>query len=111
MALPVNPKNINWLNPTTATAANGNTVPWNANTDLAGIQIDLDSQPAVSVPLAFGANTFQINSLSAYQGLSLGTHNVAIAVVTVEGAVSPESNIVQFLIDVVPFAPTNLVLS
>lgn len=106
-----NPKSISWVNPTTGTDQSGNTVSWDANTDLAGIEIQLDSVPAVSVPVSTGANSFNLRTLSAYLSLPAGQHNVGMAVVTKEGAVSSFTSAVTFQVAVVPAAPTSLVVA
>lgn len=111
MANIVNPHQMSWVNPTTATAANGNTVAWSANNDLAGIEIYFDGVAAVDVPVSFGTTSMSLLNVAAYEALAIGSHTVGIAVVTSEGSVGQESNIVTFLIDLIPSAPTNLALA
>lgn len=101
-----NPKKLSWVNPTQAIQPDGTTGAWDAATDLAGIQIAFDKVPAVSVPVALGATSFDLPSLTPYKALSLGPHTVAISVVTKTGVASDLSAAVTFQFDVVPFAPT-----
>lgn len=107
----INPQNISWVNPIQAKAPDGSAVAWDANTELAGIEIAIDAVPAVSVPVAFGATTFQLASLDAYKQLGSGDHSVKLAVVTKEGVASDFSAAVTFSVAVVPFAPTAVVVA
>lgn len=111
MTNPVNPKKATWVNPTQAVDQTGATVAWDSGTDLAGIEIQFDSAAAVSVPVAFAANSFDLTSLAAYKALPVGTHAITLAVVTKEGASSSFSGAATFLIEVTPLAPTNLVVA
>jgi hypothetical protein len=106
-----NPKNVSWANPTQATDQTGATVAWSAATDLAGIEIQFDSVPAVSVPVAFSTASFDLTSLAAYKALATGSHSLALAVTTKEGASSSFSGAVSFLIEVTPLAPTAVVVA
>jgi hypothetical protein len=106
-----NPRKISWNNPTEGIDASGNTVAWNASTDLAGIEIELDGTPEVSVPVSLGANNFDLTTLASYKALAVGQHTIAMAVVTKEGAVSPFTSAVTFLSAVVPLVPTNIVVA
>lgn len=106
-----NPKTASWVNPTQGKDPNGTLVPWDANTDLAGIEIQLDGQPVVSVPVSLGATSADLTTLTAYTSLPSGQHTIDIALVTKEGAVSPFSSTVTFLRAVVPLAPTSVVVA
>lgn len=106
-----NPKTATWVNPTQATDQSGATVAWSAATDLAGIQLSFDGQPAVSFPVSLGATQADLTKIAPYTSLPAGNHTLAIELVTKEGAVSPFSNTVSFSIALVPFAPTNLVVA
>ena len=111
MTVPVNPKTASWVNPVQATDPTGAVVAWDPNSDLAGIEIELDGAAAVSVPAALGATSFDLTTLAAYTGLASGQHTLEIAIVTKEGAASPFSSAVTFLRALVPLAPTNLVVA
>lgn len=111
MTNPVNPKNVSWVNPTQATDQTGALVAWDAATSLAGIEIQFDSVPAVSVPVALGATSFDLTSIAAYKALLAGAHALDMAVVTKEGATSQFSGTVPFLIEVTPLAPTAVVVA
>lgn len=105
-----NPKTVSWVNPTQGTDQNGNTVAW-AATDFAGIEIQLDSEAAVSVPMTAEATSFDLTTLAAYQALPSGTHTLGLAVVTQEGAVSAFGQSNTFSTGVVPLAPTAVVVA
>lgn len=106
-----NPTKVNWENPTQAKDPTGAVVAWSAATDLAGIEIQLDTTAAVSVPVSASATSFDLTTLAAYTGLSAGQHTIDIAVVTKEGAASPFSSTVTFLRALVPLAPTAVALA
>jgi hypothetical protein len=110
MTIPVNPKTANWINPTQATDQTGALVAWDASTDMAGIEIQFDGTPAVSVPTGFGTS-FDLTTLAAYKALPAGSHNLDMAVVTKEGAVGQFSSTQPFQVAVVPLAPTAVVLA
>lgn len=111
MSTPViNPTHVNWVNPTQALAPDGSQVAWDANTDLGGVEIQLDGVPVVSAPVAFGATSFDLTTISTYQSLPVGSHTIGMAVVTKEGAASKFTDPVTFLRSVVPFAPTGVTL-
>lgn len=101
----VNPKNLNWTNPTTYTDG----TPY-AQTDNAGYTLQLDATPAVSIPLAWGTG-FDLTTLASYKALKSGTHTVAIAVVSKAGFTSDFSAPATFQVAVAPSPATNLVLS
>jgi hypothetical protein len=111
MTNPVNPKTVTWVNPTQATDQTGAAVSWDAATDLAGIEVQLDSVAAVSVPVALAATSFDLTSLAPYKALPAGTHAISLAVVTKEGTVSPFSGVIPFLVEVTPMAPTSVVVA
>jgi hypothetical protein len=79
-------------------------------TTQAGIQLNLDSQPAVSVPLASG-NSFDMATLAAYQALKAGAHTASICLVTKSGAVSDPSNTAPFSVGLVPKPPAALAVA
>lgn len=106
-----NPHTVGWVNPVNGTNQAGQTVAWDPTQDLAAIEIEFDSAPAVSVPVALGATKFDITTLAAYQSLPSGQHTIALAVVTKEGAVSGFAPAQAFQAAVVPLAPTNIVLA
>ena len=106
-----NPKTVSWVNSTQGTDQNGNTVPWDATTDLAAISIEIDSEPVVSVPVSLGATSFDLTTLASYQALASGAHILALAVVTKEGAVSAFAAPDSFSTGVVPLAPTAVVVA
>lgn len=106
-----NPKNVSWANATQAINSAGATVAWDPTTDMAGIEIAFDGQPAVSVPTSLGATSFTLTSLAAYLALSSGQHTLTMADVTKEGAVGGFSAPLTFLTAVVPLAPTSVALA
>lgn len=110
MTMITNPSTASWVNATQGTDQNGNTVPWDALTDMAGVQVSFDGQPAVSVPTQF-ANKIALSTVGSYAALPPGQHTMTVADVTKEGAVSPPSQTVTFLVAVVPNAPTGLALA
>lgn len=107
----MNPTTASWVNPAMATDQDGNQVAWDASTDMAGIELAIDNAPAVSVPTASGANTFDLRTLDAYKALKAGNHTLSLAIVTKEGATSSFVGPVTFPIGVTPLAPANLVLA
>jgi hypothetical protein len=111
MTLPINPKEISWVNPTQATNPDGSVVAWNAAADLGGIQIAFDGTPAVSIPINATDTKFALTTLAAYEALGVGSHTATLAVVTKEGAASPFSDAVTFLRAVVPMVPTSVAVS
>lgn len=106
-----NPKTISWTNATQGVDQNGNTVPWSASADLAGVQISFDGAAAVSVPATTAITQLALSSIAGYSTLAAGQHTVTVAEVTKEGAVSPPSVVQTFLTAVVPLAPTSVVLA
>lgn len=106
-----NPKTLTWANATQAVNSAGATVAWSAAADMAGIQVSFDGQAAISVPTSLGATSLQLNTIAAYLALPVGTHTLAMADVTTEGAVGQSSAPVSFLVDVVPLAPTSVALA
>lgn len=99
------PHVLSWDNPTVN--IDGTTFD---PTTQAGINIVLDSEAAVSVPLASGTS-FDMASLAAYEALKSGAHTVGIELVTVGGTTSALSNVASFSIVATPMAPTSLKIS
>lgn len=97
---------LSWVNPSTNTDGSA----FSAATDLAGIQIEFDAAPVVSVPVSFNANTFDLTTLAAYNSLKSGDHTVAISVVNTAGSPSALSPSDTFSIAVVPNAPSGLAI-
>jgi hypothetical protein len=93
---------VKWDNPTAYT--DGSTY---GQQDNAGYTIQLDGVGAISVPLAWGTS-FDISTLSAYAALKRGTHKVAVAAVSKEGAQSDFSAPSPFPVVFPPMAPTNV---
>lgn len=105
----VNPKTASWVNPTQATDENGATVPFDATTDLAGVEIAFDGAAAVAVPSA--TTSIDLTTLDAYMALPVGKHTLTVADVTKEGVVGQFSVAAEFQRAVVPFAPSAVVLA
>lgn len=101
----VNPKNLNWTNPTTYTDG----TPY-GQADNAGYTLQLDTTPAVSIPIGWGTG-FDLTTLASYKALTSGPHTVAIAVVSKAGIASDFSTPATFQVSGKPSTPTNLVLS
>ena len=105
-----NPKTATWTNPTQATDANGVPVAFDPSQDMAGIEIQLDDQPAVVVPAGV-ATSFDLTSLDAFKALSPGEHTLGLAIVTKEGTVGQFASGATFQRAVIPLAPTSLALA
>lgn len=101
-----NPKHLNWTNATQGTNVAGATVAWDPTSDMAGIQVSFDGQPAVSVPTALNATTLDMTTVAAFMALGAGQHTITMADVTKEGAVGQSAAPITFLLAVVPLAPT-----
>lgn len=100
----VNPKHVNWVNPTTYTDGSAYD-----QSDNAGYTLQLDGVGAVSIPLAWGTS-FDLTSLGQYKDLKRGDHTVAVAVVSKAGVQSDFSVPATFSIEVPPMAPTSVVV-
>jgi hypothetical protein len=96
---------LTWVNPTEYT---DNTVYDAANTNI-GYTLEIDNLPAVSIPLKYGTS-FDISTLSLWSSLKIGTHNVALAVVTTGGEQSDFTPALSFPVVRIPKAPTNLAI-
>lgn len=96
-------KVVSWINPT---ARNDGTA-FNAQSETAGYEIQLDGAGQVSVPNGY-ATSFDLATLSVYDGLKHGTHSVAVDVVAKDGSKSVFSQAASFQVVVAPLAPTNL---
>ena len=96
---------LSWVNPTQYTDG----VTYDAQNQNAGYELDVDSQPAVSIPLQFGTS-FDLTTLASWSSLKSGPHTVALAVVTKGGVVGLFSNPATFPFEAPPMAPTNLVV-
>lgn len=101
----VNPKNISWVNPTTYTDG---TIY--SQTDNAGYTLQLDTTPAISIPLAWGT-TFDLTTLTSYKALKRGAHTVSVAVVSKAGIQSDFGTPATFQVEVAPSAPTAIVVA
>jgi hypothetical protein len=98
-----NPKVLSWENPTKCVDGSA----YDAANENAGYVIAIDGQGAVAIPLAFGTS-FDLSTLSAFQTLKRGNHQVALAVVSKAGEQSDFSSPVTFPIVSPALAPTNL---
>lgn len=111
MTVVTNPRKASWVNATQGTDQSGNAVAWDANSDLAAVEIKFDGQAAIDVPVAGGATSLDLTTVDAYKALPAGQHSIQLAEVTKEGAVSDFTASVPFQVAVVPLAPTSLVLA
>jgi hypothetical protein len=109
MSTPINPKKATVAYPTQAIAPDGTTVAFDP-TDIAGLEFQIDAQPAVSIPANSGVTTFDITTLAGWSALSSGSHALTAAVVTKEGLVGAFSAAATFLRGNVPLAPAPLLL-
>ena len=98
------PHTMTWTNPTTNTDG----TPY-LQADNAGYELAIDSQPAVSIPLAYGTS-FDLNALNAFADLKSGLHTIALRVVSKQGVASDFSAPLTFPVVGTPMAPTNLAL-
>jgi hypothetical protein len=94
---------LSWVNPTQYTDG----VAYDGPNQNAGYQIDLDSAPAVSIPLQYGTS-FDLQTLASWSSMKTGSHTVALAAVTKGGVVGVFSNPATFPFEAPPMAPTNV---
>ena len=103
------PHTLQFVPPTAYDVPAGTTSPaLDPAKDLAGLEIQLDGQPAVAVPFTFvdaGPNQFDMSALAPVQALAPGQHTVTTAVVTVGGTVGDFSAAATFPVDGKPLAP------
>jgi hypothetical protein len=95
-----------WVNPTQNTDGTAF-----ASTDFAGIQIEIDGQPAVSVPEASEITSFDLSTLAIWSTLKSGSHTATLAITNKEGNTSAFSAVATFPILAVPMAPTGLTVA
>ena len=94
---------LSWTNPT----QNTDGTPFEA-ADFAGIEIELDGAPAVSVPQSSEVSSFDLSTLAAWNTLKSGPHTVTLASTNKEGNTSDFASPVTFPVLAVPMAPTAL---
>lgn len=94
---------LSWTNPTQNTDGTAFDPA-----DFAGIEIELDGAPAVSVPESAAVTSFDLSTLAAWSGLKSGSHTVTLAITNKEGNTSDFASPVTFPVLAVPMAPTAL---
>jgi hypothetical protein len=109
----VNPTKVTWVDPTTGTDATGATVPWDATTDRAAVEIQFDGVGVVDVPVSTGVDTLDLTTVAAFEALPAGAHSLTMAEVTKEGTVGKASAATTFSVDhtITPDAPTSVKLA
>lgn len=98
-------RTVSWANPTTYTDGSAY-----GQADNAGYTLQLDGVGAISVPLAWGTS-FDISTLAAFAALKRGSHKVAVAAVSKEGAQSDFSAPASFPVVFPPMAPTSVAVA